>query len=109
MRATLQAIKQELVRRRHTPIKEQGQWLGRVVGGYLNYHAVPTNSHAIGRFRTEVMRMWIKQLRQRSHKHRMPWVRANRLCKCWLPPARIKHPWPDKRFDARTQGKSPVR
>jgi len=109
MRATLQAIKQELVRRRHTPIKEQGKWLGRVVAGYLNYHAVPTNSHAIGRFRTEVMRMWTKQLRQRSHKHRMPWERANRLCKCWLPPARICHPWPDKRFDAKTQGKSPVR
>jgi hypothetical protein len=43
------------VRRRHTPIEEPGQWLRRVVDGYLNYHAVPTNSVAIGRFRTEVM------------------------------------------------------
>jgi hypothetical protein len=109
MRATLQAVKQELVRRRHTPIEEQGQWLRRVVGGYFNYHAVPTNSVAIGRFRTEVMRLWIKQLRQRSHKHRMPWARADRLCRRWLPPARIRHPWADERFDARTRGKSPVR
>jgi|GEM_PF-3914186 len=27
----------------------------------------------------------------------------------WLPPARIVHPWPDQRLDARPQGKSPVR
>ena len=109
MRAALQAVKQELVRRRHTPIEEQGQWLRRVVAGYLNYHAVPTNSRAIGRFRTEVMRLWIKQLRQRSHKHRMPWARADRLCHRWFPPARVRHPWPDERFDARTRGRSPVR
>jgi hypothetical protein len=26
-----------------------------------------------------------------------------------LPPARPLHPWPNVRFDARTQGRSPVR
>src|SRR6266851_6336809 len=44
MRAKLQAIKQELRRRMHQPIPVQGKWLGQVVKGYFNYHAVPTNS-----------------------------------------------------------------
>ncbi|MPZ71234.1 MAG: RNA-directed DNA polymerase, partial [Actinobacteria bacterium] len=26
-----------------------------------------------------------------------------------LPPARVKHPFPNVRFDARTRGRSPVR
>ena len=33
----------------------------------------------------------------------------NRLATRWLPPARIMHSWPSVRFDARTQGMSPVR
>ena len=27
----------------------------------------------------------------------------------WLPQAKIMHPWPSVRFDARTRGRSPVR
>jgi len=43
MREKLQAIKQELLRRMHQPIPQQGRWLKQVVTGYFNYHAVPTN------------------------------------------------------------------
>jgi RNA-directed DNA polymerase len=43
MRVKLQAIKQELRRRMHQSIPEQGRWLKQVVTGYFNYHAVPTN------------------------------------------------------------------
>jgi RNA-directed DNA polymerase len=100
MRVTLKALKMALVRRRHTPIDEQGRWLGSVVRGYLAYFAVPTNSRAIGRFRSEVIRTWMRQLRQRSHKHCMSWRRATSVANRWLPPARIQHPWPDDRFDA---------
>ena len=32
-----------------------------------------------------------------------------RLAARWLPKPRILHPWPNARFDARTQGRSPVR
>jgi len=35
--------------------------------------------------------------------------RMNRLANRWLPPARVKHPFSDKRFDARTRGRSPMR
>jgi hypothetical protein len=38
MRAKLKEIKQEMRRRMHQPIPNQGKWLGRVVRGYFNYH-----------------------------------------------------------------------
>ena len=47
MRAKLTEIKEELRRRMHQPIPEQGRWLRQVVTGYFNYHAVPTNSRAL--------------------------------------------------------------
>lgn len=109
MRTTLRALNDALARRRHAPIGEQGRWLRSVLRGYFAYFAVPTNSVAIGRFRTEVIRMWVKHLRQRSQRHRLNWRRMTRLANRWLPPARIQHPWPDERFRAKTRGGSPVR
>jgi RNA-directed DNA polymerase len=46
MRAKLREIKETLRRCMHRPIPEQGKWLGQVVRGYFNYHAVPTNGRA---------------------------------------------------------------
>jgi group II intron reverse transcriptase/maturase len=109
MRVTLQAVKATMARRRHDPVDEQGRWLGSVVRGYLAYFAVPTNSRSIGRFRSEVIRMWCRNLRQRSHRHRLTWQRMTRIADRWLPPARIQQPWPEDRFHARTRGRSPVR
>ncbi len=43
LRAKLQDVKKELMRRRHDPIATQGKWLGSVVRGYFNYYAVPGN------------------------------------------------------------------
>src|SRR6266480_780971 len=40
MRAKLKMIKEEMWRRMHQPIPDQGQWLERVVRGYFNYHVV---------------------------------------------------------------------
>jgi RNA-directed DNA polymerase len=44
MQAKFKEIKEELRRRRHQPIPEQGAWLKQVVAGFFVYHAVPTNS-----------------------------------------------------------------
>ena len=49
MRAKLKMIKEEMRRRMHRPIPEQGKWLGQVVRGYFNYHAVPTNASCTAR------------------------------------------------------------
>jgi Tn3 transposase DDE domain-containing protein len=38
MRVRLRAIKEELQRRMHEPIPEQGRWSGPVVRGYFAYH-----------------------------------------------------------------------
>jgi hypothetical protein len=51
VRAKLQVVKETLRRRMHETIDEQGAWLRRVVMGFNAYHAVPTNSAALGDFR----------------------------------------------------------
>lgn len=109
MSAKLQAVKTELRRRMHLPIPEQGKWLAAVVRGHLNYYAVPGNGDAINAFRDQVIRHWHKTLRRRGQRHRIGRTRILAHAHRWLPPARITHPWPEKRFDAITQGRSPVR
>ena len=109
MRAKLKELKVELLRRRHQSIPEQGGWLGSVVRGHLAYYAVPGNTDAVAAFRIQVARHWFKALRRRSQRHRLNWVRMNRLVARWLPPARSQHPFPGVRFDVRIRGRSPVR
>jgi RNA-directed DNA polymerase len=109
MRAKLRQVKDELARRRHRPIPEQGRWLASVVRGHCAYHAVPGNSVAVRAFRTQTTRLWCAELRRRGQRHRLDWKRMNRVATRWLPPARITHPFPGARFDARTRGRSPVR
>jgi RNA-directed DNA polymerase len=109
LRAKLRAVKDELKHRRHLPIPEQGQWLGRVVQGHYNYYAVPGNLAALAAFRKQVARHWYNALTRRSQRSRLTWERMRDLEARWLPPARILHPWPSVRFNARTRARSPVR
>ncbi len=109
MAAKLRSVKDDLRWRRHHAIPEQGKWLRSVVKGHLNYFAVPGNSTAIRAFRDRVIRHWLRALRRRSQRSRLPWPRMKRIADHWLPPARILHPYPDARFAASTQSKSPVR
>ena len=98
MRAKLQAIKQEMRRCMHQPIPTQGKWLKRVVLGYFNYHAVPTNKRALAAFRDEVIRGWRHTLSRRSQKGALTWERMKALADDWLPKPFILHPWPNQRF-----------
>jgi len=91
------------------PIPVQGRWLASVVRGHFAYYAVPGNTDAVAAFRTQATRHWYKALRRRSQRPRVNWERMNRHATRWLPPARVMHPFPDARFDARTRGRSPVR
>jgi group II intron reverse transcriptase/maturase len=109
MRAKLAEVKDQLKKRRHHPVPEQGKWLGSVVRGHLAYYAVPGNVDAVAAFRTQVTRLWFKSLRRRSQRTRVNWTRMNAYATIWLPPARVKHPFPSQRFNARTRGRSPVR
>jgi RNA-directed DNA polymerase len=109
MRAKLREVKDQLRRRRHQPIPEQGRWLASVVRGYRAYYAVPGNRVAVASFRTQVTKLWHETLERRSQRTRISWARMNRLATRWLPPARVVHPFPEMRFRATTQGRSPVR
>jgi RNA-directed DNA polymerase len=109
MRAKLGEVNDQLKRRRHQPVPEQGRWLGSVVRGHLAYYTVPDNSDAVAAFRTQVTRHWYKALRRRSQRTRLYWTPMNRIATRWLPSARVIHPFPDMRFNARTRGRSPVR
>jgi group II intron reverse transcriptase/maturase len=109
MRAKLREVKTELRHRRHLPIPEQGRWLASVVRGHLAYYAVPDNALTVRAFRARVIWHWRKALRHRSQRTNLTWKRMFRLANRWLPVARITHPRPTARLDARTQGRSPVR
>jgi group II intron reverse transcriptase/maturase len=87
MRARLKEIKEELQRRRHQPIPEQGKWLAQVVRGYFAYHAVPTNSASIRAFRHYVVDLWRRSLSRRSQRGRVTWQRIKQIADDLLPRA----------------------
>jgi group II intron reverse transcriptase/maturase len=98
MRAKLKMIQEELWRRMHQSIPLQGSWLRRVVKGYFNYHAVPTNARALDVFRHHVTDLWRRTLRRRSQTARITWARMTKLADDFLPKPIILHPWPSERF-----------
>ena len=99
----LREVKETIGRMMHQPIKDQGAYLKRVVNGFLNHFAVPTNSRAINSFYRHVGWYWFRALRRRSQIRRLTWARMKRLTNLWPPPARIRHPLPDVRFALSTQ------
>jgi hypothetical protein len=100
--AKLSAVKTELERRMHDPLPEVGQWLKAVVGGHMRYYGVPTNRHALNRFRFAVGDLWHRILSRRSQTGYVPWQRMKRLIDRWLPPTRIYHPYPSCRVRVKT-------
>ncbi len=101
LRSKLQAVKQELGKRWHKRVVENGNWLRSVVQGYFNYHAVPGNFGALRTFQREVARMWLAGLRRRSQRDRHSWERFGPIVDRFLPTPRILHPLPGVRFDAK--------
>ena len=93
----------------HQPIPEQGRWLASVLRGHYQYYAVPDNIEALSAFRRQIIRSWLWTLRRRSQRARLTWERMWLLADRWLPQPKILHPWPEQRFAATTQGRSPVR
>jgi hypothetical protein len=92
-------FKEQMRRRMHQPIPQQGKWLWHVVRGYFNFHAVPTNFRALAAFRAEIARGWHRRvLTRRSQRGDLTWTQMKRLIDDWLPQPRILHPWPDRRF-----------
>ena len=102
MQAKLQAVKADLQRRMHDPVPVVGTWLKTVVGGHVRYFGVPSNRYALAHFRFTVGKLWHRALARRSQRGRVPWDRMKRLINHWLPPARICHPYPERRLRVTT-------
>ncbi len=107
--AKLRALKDELRRRMHTPIEEQGAYLRSVLMGHFRYYGVPMNGPALGAFRTAVAWLWGMVLRHRSQGNHLPWRRIRRHVAYWFPLASICHPYPLVRFGVVTQSGSRMR
>jgi group II intron reverse transcriptase/maturase len=101
MRIKLEEVKKELRRRMHQPVAEQGKWLGQVITGFMEYHAVPTNSRSISAFRYQALWLWQRSLSRRSQTAAIAWTRFAKLIDEFLPKPRLRHPWPQDRFRAK--------
>jgi len=103
--AKLADIKAKLRQRMHDPPGKTGRWLGQVVRGWLNYHAVPGNSQRIRSFVYQVGRLWFRTLCRRSQRasRTWTWARMQRVLAKYLPRPRILHPYPNSRFRARLE------
>jgi RNA-directed DNA polymerase len=82
MKAKIKAIKDELRRRMHTPLAEKGRGSDRWCAA----------SSRISAFRYHVVVAWVRTLRRRSQRHRLPWERMQVHLARYIPKARVLHP-----------------
>ena len=69
----------------HDNVYEVAIWLGRVVGGWLRYYAVPTSLRSLEKFVYRLKRQWIRVLRRRSQKDRFTWDKVDLLAMVFWP------------------------
>lgn len=100
--AKLRAIRAVLRKRRHRPVAQTARWLKSVLQGHYRYYGVPGNYRSLKRFRDQTIIAWRQQLNRRSQRGWVDWARMIRYAETWLPPARIHHPAPSRRFRVRT-------
>ena len=109
VRAKLAEVKDQLRRRQHLPVPEQGRSAGQRGARALRLLRRAGQPQGGRGVRTQVTRHWHQALQRRGQRPRLDWKRMDRLATRWLPPARVVHPFPDVRFGVRTRGRSPVR
>ena len=107
--AKLREVKDELRRRMHEAVPDQGRYVRAVVRGHANYYGIPGNARAINAFRAAVIRLWRRTLSRRSQKGLIDWKRMARLVASWIPGVRLRYLDPDGHLRVMTQGRSPVR
>ena len=98
MRVKLTEIKQEMRKRMHHPVEDQGKWLKSVIEGHNRYYGVPGNQHAMMVFRFAISQLWWRALRRRGNRHKLPWKKMKRFVDLWLPQVKLHHPYPLRRM-----------
>lgn len=78
-----------------------GEWLGKVINGWLNYFAVPGSMQYLKRFIRHVNRVWMNAIRRRSQRSNFKWERLIRMTELLWPRITIRHEWPSARFAIR--------
>ena len=102
MARTLKRIREILRKRMHWDIWDTGKWLGKVLGGWLNYFAVPGSTRWLGKFRHRLNRLWMMVIRRRSQRARgFSWQQLSWMISLLWPKISIRHPWPTQRFAVR--------
>jgi len=97
--AKLLELKEEMRRRMHWPIPEQGEWLKHVVGGFFNYHCRADQQPGTSRPSDTTSGFYgDARFGGGGQKDRTTWDRIAQLAEEWLPKPRILHPWPNIRF-----------
>jgi RNA-directed DNA polymerase len=104
----LREIKEQLRATRHDGIEAQGQWLAKVLRGWLAYYAVPMSAPAITAFRHHLIERWLRAIRRRGQKHRLPWRRMKLIANRYLPYPRILHHGLNNGSSSHIRGRSPV-
>lgn len=88
----LDAVKDWCRRHMHKPIEEQHAALARKIKGHCAYYGITGNAASLGRYRTELTRIWRVWLARRSQKANMTWERFQvLLSRLPLPPVRVVH------------------
>jgi hypothetical protein len=87
----LKAIREDMLDRMHTPVREQHRWLRQVLRGHYQYYGVIFNYRALRMFKDCVVRLWRKTLGKRSQKGRVTWASYNRLLTTFPLPEPVIH------------------
>ena len=75
----LRALREDMLRRMHAPVREQHRWLCQVLRGHYQYYGVIFNYSSLRAFKDCVVRLWRKTLGKRSQKGRVTWASYSRL------------------------------
>ena len=62
-----------------------GRWLAKVTRGFFAYHAVPTDSAALGSSGIRSTGIWLRTLRRRSETDDTPWTQMEKLAEDFPP------------------------
>ena len=88
------------MRHRYDPIPATGKWLRRIVQGYLNYYAVPSNLRRLGALRAEICRVIAGRLAVAQSALAYDPYSLGKLFDSHVPKIRVLHPYPNQRFEA---------
>jgi group II intron reverse transcriptase/maturase len=90
LRRALKAVGEWCRLNRHSPVREQHQYLSLVLRGHCQYYGITGNSDVLQLFREGVLYLWRKWLKRRSFAaSRKGWEWWEALCQCYPLPSAI--------------------